>query len=322
MKYRQCLLLIFLSLQIMLNAQSDTSSLSTYNFDDFGGVVLIDSIVVSASRTGFDIPDFIRIVRQDESFYTAFRNIRTLSYSADNQIVMYNKKQKEKANYKSQTHQTSDGTCRTMEILEESVSGNFYKRKKRLRYYTAKMFDQLFFTKGKVCESKSSASSPPPKKGMAKHISELKKLIFYPGEKADVPLIGKKTEIFSDRMAKYYDFAITSDNYKDGTDCYVFSAVIKPLYETKKKDKTVIKSLYTYFDKSNFQVVARSYQLKYYGALFDFDINMKIELSKLDNLYVPAYLEYEGFWNVPMKKPEISKFHARFYDYEIQHDKE
>ena len=295
----------------------DTSALFELDYDDFGGVVLIDSIVVSASRTGFDVEDFIQMVREDKSFYQAFRNIRTRSYSAENEISMFSKKRKEKAKYNSQTRQTSEGLCRTMAVLNEDVKGNFYKRKKRIRYYTAKMFDQLFFTHGKVCQSAQATDDPPaPSKGMQKHITELKKLIFSPGEKADVPIIGKKTEIFSKKMAKYYDYSITSQVYKDGVDCYVFSAIVKPEYLTHKEDKTVIKSLNTYFEKSNFQVVARDYQLKYYGALFDFDIKMKIELKKHGDLYVPEYLEYDGFWNVPMKKPEVSKFYSRFYDYE------
>ncbi|MFT5167855.1 MAG: hypothetical protein ACI8P3_003093 [Saprospiraceae bacterium] len=298
-----------------LQAQKDSSSHSIYDFGDFGGVVLMDSIVVSATRTGFDVQDFIKIVREDESFYSAFRNMRTRSYSSDNEIIMFSNKGTQKAKFYSQIKQYSDDTCRTMEVLNETVTGNFYKKKHKLRYYTAKLFDQLFFTHGKVCETGSSDDPPAPKKNMEKHISELKKLIFSPGEKADIPLIGKKTEIFSEKMEKYYDFSISSEKYNEGIDCYVFAAVIKPEYQTKKEDKTVIKSLYTYFDKSNFQVVARTYQLKYYGTLFDFNVNMKIELRKFGELYVPEYLEYDGFWDIPAKKPEIAKFHARFYDY-------
>ncbi len=287
------------------------------NFYDFGGVILMDSIVVSASKTGFNVADFIDIVRKDESFYQAFRNIRTLSYSAHNKIQMYTKKQRLKAYYENSIKQHSNGTCRSMRILSDTVSGNFYKRKGRLRYYTSKLFDQLFFTKDTICEHHTSIKQQVPKKGMRKHIHELKKLIFTPGEQADVPMIGKKTAIFSEKMAKYYDYTIRSEWYKDKVDCYVFSAVVKPEFQTRKADKTVIKSLHTYFDKENFQVIARSYQLKYYGALFDFDVKMKIELEKLDDLYVPVYLEYDGFWDIPTKKPEISRFHARFFDYQI-----
>jgi hypothetical protein len=307
----------FLSCNIInLSAQTDSLNGSTYNFGDFGGVVLMDSIVVSATRTGFNVEDFINLVREDESFYKAFRNIRTRSYYSDNEIVLFSKKGEEKAKYKSSIKQSSDGVCRTMEVLAENVSGNFYKRKTKFRYYTAQLFDQLFFTHGRVCETSSLDDPPAPQKNMEKHISELKKLIFSPGEKADIPLIGKKTEIFSEKMADYYDFSISSEKYKNAIDCYVFGAVIKPEYLTRKEDKTVIKSLYTYFDKSNFQVLARTYQLKYFGLLFDFDVKMKIELIKIGDFYVPEYLEYDGFWDIPTKKPEIAKFHAKFYNYQ------
>lgn len=308
-----CFLPVFFSTMV---GQRDSTAVPLSQHEDFGGVILMDSIVVSATRSGFNVQDFIRLVRNDKSFYTAFRNIRVLSYSADNEIKMFNKKGRNKAAYDNKIRQLSDGECRTMIVMEEKVHGNFYKKRNQLRYYTAKLFDQLFFTHGTVCESENTAGNSTENIGADKHITELKKLIFSPGEKADVPLIGKKTEIFSDEMRDYYDFAISSEQYKGGIECYVFSANVKTQYQNRKEGKTVIKSLYTYFDKSNFQVVARTYQLQYSGLLFDFDVNMKIELKKLGDRYVPEYLEYDGFWNVPLKKPEISKFHARFYHYE------
>lgn len=280
------------------------------------GYILLDPLVVTASRSNFEVNDFIALVQSDESFYQAFRKIRTLSYSADNELIFFNKKGKEKARYKSVTHQQSDGDCRSMETSSEQASGNYYKRRSRLRYYTAKLYDRLFFTHGEVCESRRVEQKGKPK-GMSKHVAELKKLIFSPGEKANVPLIGNKTAIFSEKMAKYYDYRIDSRTYKDGTDCYVFSAVVKPKYLKRKKGKTVIKFLETYFDKSNFQVIARDYQLEYYGALFDFDIHIEIELKKLGDLYVPELMKYRGWWNVPTKKKEICHFTTRFYDYQI-----
>jgi len=310
--------IFFLFIPVLLSAQKDSTTLSEINYDDFGGVVLMDSIVVRASRTGFDVQDFIGMVQKDESFYKAFRNIRRLSYSAENEIRFYSKKRKQKARYFSTSTQHFQDDCRTMTFANESISGNYLKRKKKLRYYTAKMYDQLFFVHDKVCQPADATDDPPaPKKGMEKHIQELKKLIFSPGEKVDVPVIGKKTAIFSKKMAKYYDYSITSKKYKNKVDCYVFSAEVKPKFQKKKKDKTVIKTLRTYFEKSSLQVVARVYDLQYYGALFDFDISMRIELRKIGELYVPEYLEYNGFWNIPAKKPEIANFHAKFYDYQL-----
>ena len=292
--------------------QSDSIS---HDFGGFGGMIYLDSLIVSATRNGFDVQDFIERVRADESFYQAFDNLRTLSYHSDNSIHFFDKKGRPKATYHAIIQQHSDGRCRQMSFFEELSSGNFYKRKhkRKHRYYTAKMHSELFLTYGTVCEPLSSSKNKP--KGIQKHITELKKLIFNPGEKADVPLIGKKTALFSDRMKGYYNYSISSEKYKGLTDCYVFTAEVKPEYLERKKDKTVIKYLKTYFSKDNLQIVARDYYLYYYGALFDFDVRMNVELTKFGALYVPEKIEYDGFWDIPARKPEIAKFTLTFYSF-------
>ncbi|MEM6967208.1 MAG: hypothetical protein AAF573_20770 [Bacteroidota bacterium] len=292
-------------------AQKDTIEFSTF-------AVKLDSIVVTASKQGFDVEDFINMVQKDESFYRAFRNIRTLSYASDNHMEAFSKKGNLKASYDSKTQQTSDGRCRTMETLDQVVTGKFYKRKKKYRYYTAKMYDRLFFTHGEVCETQRTEEATGYDasnnlKGMSKHINELKKLIFYPGQKADVPFIGKKTAIFEEKMAKYYDFSISSKMYDSEIDCYVFLAQVKP---TTKDSKTVIKHMETYFDKTTFQVIARNYHLEHAGTMFDFDVKMDIKLVKIKDQYVPEFIHYDGRWDIPMKKPEIFKFDIKFYEYE------
>jgi hypothetical protein len=306
------IVLLFFSIISSVRAQRDSS---IYNFGDFGGIILLDSIVVTASRNSLDIQDFVDMVRNDESFYTAFSNLRTHSYSADNHIKMYNKKHKVKAEYYCLTKQDFYGKCRTMIFENERVGGNFFKKKRKYRYYTAKLYDRLFFTKGKVCLSDSGDEQNQQATGMEKHVTELKKLIFSPGEKANIPLIGKKTEIFSKEMTEYYDYSIASKSYKDSVDCYVFGVKTKQEYLNHKKGKTVIKTLETYFEKSTFQVIARNYTLTYEGSLFDFDVNMVIELKKVNNYYVPGFIKYDGWWDIPTKKPEISTFSARFYDF-------
>ncbi len=282
---------------------------------DFGGLIYLDSIVVKASKAGFDVGDFITMVREDESFYRAFRNLRFAQYVSDFDIKMLDKKAKEKARYKSKIKQHVEDDCRTMDILYEEVDGNFYKRKKKYRYYTAKMFDQLFYTHGRVCETREAPLEEGDSKGIRKHIVELKKLIFSPGSKADVPLIGKKTAIFSKEMAPYYDYKIESKKYKNTTDCYVFKATVKPEF-LAKKNETVIKNLETYFNKENFQIVARNYNLQYASMVYDFDVAMKIELLKKGEEYLPQFIYYNGNWDVPMKKREIAEFSISFYDFD------
>ncbi|MFK7776231.1 MAG: hypothetical protein AB8F94_29185 [Saprospiraceae bacterium] len=291
--------------------QRDTIEFSTFS-------IQLDSLVVTATRKGFDVDDFIKMVQEDESFYKAFRNIRTMTYTSDNDLQMFSKKGKVKASLKNTIQQTSDGRCRTMEIINPFISGKYYKRKKKIRYYTAKMHDRLFFTYGKVCESdkiedQEGYNDSKNLTGMSKHINELKKLIFYPGRKADVPFIGKKTAIFEEKMAKYYDFSISSKTYKSETDCYVFLAKVKA---GTKQNKTVIKYMETFFDKNTFQVIARNYHLAHSGTMFDFDVKMDISLKTVGEKYVPEFIAYDGQWDVPFNKPEISKFNISFYDFE------
>ncbi len=308
MRFTLILFLLFLS-QISFG-QRDTIEFSTFS-------IQLDSLVVTATRKGFDVDDFIKMVQEDESFYQAFRNIRTMTYTSDNDIKMFSKKGAVKASLNNTIQQTSDGRCRTMENLHPITTGKYYKRKNKIRYYTAKMHDRLFFTYGEVCESErieDQAGYDDSKNltGMSKHINELKKLIFYPGQKADVPFIGKKTAIFEEKMAKYYDFSISSKIYKSEIDCYVFLAKVK---EGTKQDQTVIKYMETFFDKNTFQVIARNYHLAHSGAMFDFDVKMDISLKTVGEKYVPEFISYDGQWDVPFNKPEISKFNISFYNY-------
>ncbi len=304
--HKLIILLLCLILQIG-NAQTD----SLYQY--FGGVIYLDSLTVTASRSGFDVADFIDKVETDESFYQSFKNIRRLSYSSENQIFIKNDKNKLRADYYSKTRQISDGVCREMLVDTENVNGDFYKKKKEYRYYTAKLFDRVFYTHEKVCEDKNENAGKESPSGMEKHYQELKKLIFSPGQEANVPLIGKKTAIFSEDMRPYYNFSIQSKNYQDGTECYVFTATVRPEF---KEDKTVIKYLETWFRKDNFQITARNYRLKYFSLPFDFEVEMKVKLTKVGRLFVPEQIDYKGFFDIPLKKAEYGEFSVRLYDFE------
>ena len=277
--------------------------------EGFGGIINLDSITVTASRAGFDVEDFVDLVLKDKSFYQAFTNLRHHSYDFTNHIEILDKKNQVTASYDSRARQHSDGDCRSMEEWDLEVKGKFFKnaKKRKHKYYTAKLYDRLFFTKDTVCESVRvyEGDGDPRQEG---HINKLKQLVFSPGEKISVPIIGKKMEIFEPRMAKYYDYEINSVKYKNNQPAYVFSAKVKPAYQHRKKDKTVIKSLQTYFDKEDFQVLARDYRLQYSGALFDFDVTMRIELKKVNDKYVPAFLSYDGNWKVAVKRRERVKF--------------
>ena len=88
-----------------------------------------------------------------------------------------------------------------------------------------------------------------------------------------------------------------------GVDCYVFTTTRKP--ETQKGEDVVINELVTWFDKKTMQIVARHYSLSYFTSLFDFDVVMDVKLANINGYQVPVSIQYNGFWDIPARKPEI-----------------
>ncbi len=302
---KKIILLIAILIPCSSFAQEDTT------YFDISSFLMLDSVVVSAKRGGFSVDEFVNMVMVDSSFHQAFRNLRFHGYEASNDFHFFDKKDKEVASYFSRSTQKVKDGCRTMTERDKKIKGKYFKKNGKPYYYTTKMFEKLFFTKGKKCESRTDIPVKP-KGPIDKNIAELKTLIFNPGRKINVPLIGGKTAIFDEKMVPFYDYAITSGQYKDIANCYIFSAKVKPEFQEKKEGKTVIKYLITYFDKSNFQVIARDYQLSYFGTLFDFDVTMNIELTKIGEDYIPEKIVYDGFWKIPTKKRETAKFTLLF----------
>ncbi|MBX9448347.1 MAG: hypothetical protein KL787_00900 [Taibaiella sp.] len=65
-----------------------------------------------------------------------------------------------------------------MNVLEESITGDFYRDNGDYRYYTAEMYAHLFFTKGKVCDQNTRVRekdlSASGKKGIEKRAAQFK----------------------------------------------------------------------------------------------------------------------------------------------------
>lgn len=278
----------------------------------------LDSIVISASRVNFDIPGFIKMVEDDTTFYKAFKNLRILSYTEENSILILNKKGKVKASLLSTTIQHRQNGCRTMEVVNEKTTGNFYERHHEYNYYTAELYASLFFTQGKVCGETNIIKGGEDEEdrgggNLERHREQLKQLIFNPGQRIrGVPLIGRKVAIFDDDIAPMYNFSITSADY-GATPCYVFTATARPEYF----DKVVIKKLVTYFDKQKLEIVYRDYSLSYNTFLFDFDVNMQVQMTHFDQYMVPLKIKYTGNWKVPFKKREDAVFTTRFHNFAL-----
>lgn len=286
----------------------------SYDSSIFSQPIMMDEVVIRASKTGFDIKDFINIIKNDTTFYKAFRTLHLVTYNADNDIQVYGKKgQKVKASLVSETKQIYRDGCRTMNVLDEKTTGDFYKKNGEYTYYTAELYANLFFTKGKVCGEDNIVKGHLEKEGKGKGRLEkskiqLKYLIFNPGSPVQgVPFIGSKVAIFEPEIAKMYDFKLVAED-KNGVSCYLFEAKAKPEY----KKEVVINIFKTWLRKSDYAIVSRDYSLSYKAGIYDFDVFMHVDLKKVGNRLLPSFLSYNGNWFVLTKGRERVKFSAQF----------
>jgi hypothetical protein len=268
-------------------------------------------------RNNFNYRTLLTQIQDDTTFYKAFRNLRVLGFSSYNDIKMLDKKGAVKASLFSKTRQNRIDGCRTMDVLEENVTGDFYDKKKEYNYLTPELYAGLFFTKGKVCGEnnivKGHSMSLSSKKGMDKHKEQLKMLFFNPGKKIPgIPFIGDKLDLYDVDAHKLYDYKLDVVEFH-GILSYVFS--ITPKEEKTNSDRVVVDQMVTWFDMKTLEVLARNYSLSYKAGVYDFDVSMEVEMAKFDGLTVPKILRYKGDWDVIFKKRERAIFTATLFDF-------
>ncbi len=301
MKMRNYLMLFFLLIA--------TFAIKAQVTDSIASRVVLDTEVIVAAKRGFSVKRFIDIVQKDTVFEQAFSRLRKVAYTSSNDFHFYSKRGKEKATYQSELQQIQEDSCVEMTLLSEQSTGNYYKRKKKHRYYTAKMFERLFYKKGRHCTSSTPPKVATKKSRMENYVQQLKKLIYNPGKEVDIPFIGHKTAIFDKKMIQYYNFKIQSRRYQDDTPCYVFIASAKPNHSS---GKTVIKYLEMWMDKSDLGIISKKYHLKTSNLFFNFDIKMDVDLLLTQKGVVPSRIEYDGAWKAPTKRKEIADFLLEF----------
>ena len=282
-------------------------------------IVRVDNKTVTLSEVvinnKLNIPQFIDRIKNDSSFYKAFRNLHILSFSAINDIRMNNSDGQVKAYLHSKTKQLRSNGCRKMETLEEQVSGDIYDDDHNFNYYTAQMYASLFFTKDSVCGEdnivKGKEFSTAGKSGMDKHKEQLKMLFFNPGKKiSGIPFISNKTAIYDADIADKYDMSIDMELHNN-TNCYIFKQKVKP----DNKADVVVDEMITWFDDRTYEVLARNYTLSYDAGFYDFKVQMEVELSKFGEYLVPVLIRYNGNWKAIFKKRERGIFTATLFDF-------
>jgi hypothetical protein len=272
--------------------------------------VVLDSVVIVATRSGFNVADFIEMVKSDTSFLRGFRNLRYSAHEVKGNMTIYGRKKKITAARFRRAIQHVDEKSRWITIEEEKITGKFYNRREEPGSYTAEIFDNVFFYSDTLIRQTGGAIIKPPADAKnTSNIDKLKQVVFNPGaEVHGVPIIGKRMAIFDEDMVEYYDYAINVDEFRDSISCYVFSCKAK----NDAGDKAVVKYLNTWFDRKTFNIVYRDYHLQYYGLLFDFDVTMKIKMDYDKSMLYPSEISYSGFWDVPLRKAETVDFQLNF----------
>ena len=135
-------LLFFLLLfpALLVRAQDDSTDLEALS-----RLTVLSEVVI---RSDLNTVRLLRRMKEDTTFYKAFRNLRVLSFTSLNDIKMLDKKNRVAASLFSKTRQHRAGNCRTMDVLEEKTTGDMYK-KGDLNYFTAELYAGLFFHPGK-----------------------------------------------------------------------------------------------------------------------------------------------------------------------------
>jgi hypothetical protein len=300
MKKKGLLLITLIALSISAFSQRKDTSI-------FAFPIQMDEVVVKAMKNGFDVAGFIKRVKEDTTFYKAFRTLHIVPYTSINDIRIYGKNSNVIASLSSTTKQSINGRCRSMQTVQEKITGDFYKRNGDYRYYTAELYAYLFFTKKPVCGENNIVAGMENHRGsgqMEKRKWQLKQLIFNPGSKVGgIPFGANKAAIFEPDAARMYDFRLLSVEY-DGEDCYLFSALPKKQY----KDDVIYNELSTWFRKSDYSIVARDYSLSYKTMLYDFDVVMKVRLKNINGRLLPSRIDYRGNWHVATQSRERASF--------------
>lgn len=274
----------------------------------FSQPVSMDSFVV---KSGFDINTFIRKIKNDTTFYKAFRSMRLIPYTAKNNIEIYHKQKNTIiASQASVTRQEIKKNCRTTKIIEKSTTGNYYKNNGDYNYYTATLFHYLFISENIICNEDDIVTGKmnlPAKSRIEKNKEELKQLIFNPGSRvAGVPFMADRASIFDDDEAQKYNFNISHANYQ-GQECYVFRITPKKAYE----HHVLYNELSTWFRKSDYSILSRHYSLSYKTLLYDFDVIMNVHTTTINGKLYPMHITYWGNWHVFSQKRERVKFEVK-----------
>lgn len=111
-----------------------------------------------------------------------------------------------------------------------------------------------------------------------------------------------------------YNFTIDMADYH-GQLCYVFTVKARPDLSRGQRDNIVINEMVTWFNSKNLEIVARTYDISFDAAVYDFNVQMEVEMANYNNFLVPTLIRYNGNWHALFKKRERGVFTATLFDF-------
>src|SRR5215203_1571020 len=88
--------------------------------------VTLKEVVV---RSNLNVPAFIDRVKNDTTFYKAFKNLKILGYTALNDIRMLDKKGLTRATLQGKTKQVAFEGCRHTVVEQQNITGDMIDKK-------------------------------------------------------------------------------------------------------------------------------------------------------------------------------------------------
>ncbi|MFD0939915.1 hypothetical protein [Pedobacter boryungensis] len=311
-------IVLLLALSILF-LKANSQEIPRFNPDTIKTIQLDSVVVIKAQR--LNVERFINAIINDTSFYQAFRNMKKYTFIAENRIYTYDKNNKVDGKVYRKIRHNNDGPYK-MEYLVKEDNGKIYKKNGKYQLYTVEMFDYIFMNAYNTDFVPNAPSSDGKGGSNESYKDKLKTLIFNPGRPIKgLPFIGSKTQIFTANMRQYYDYTFYSGTYLDSIPVYRFKISVKPDLSSWTKDGLMIKELVTIFDKRNFEILGRYVDMKYSNMLFDFDVQMNIEMSYFDEVKLPTKITYQGNWDYPFKKEERASFLVVHKDYKLARGK-
>jgi len=304
-------IIFFLLLTLHINSFSQDTTVIWDNQK----ITLPEAVV----KNNLDYKNILQRIKNDTTFYKAFRNLHLIQFTSYNDIRLLNKDGSVKASWNSKTIQHRSNGCRTMDIINQQTTGDYFDSKGKYNYITGEMYASIFLTKGSVCGEDNIVTGHTfeldNKSGMEKHKEQLKMLFFDPGKKIPgIPFIGNKLDLYDERAHKLYDYKLDFIDYL-GSFAYVFTIKPKEDLSSSQKDDIVVDEMTTWFDYKTFEVLARNYALSYSAGAYDFDVNMQVEMTRIGDLLVPKTLRYKGDFAAIFKKRERGEFTATLFDF-------